>query len=133
MLRQFSTVSLTVCVPLEPYDSVSWRLLISPQDASFSTWSQSPSVYLYSICVPSRPLSVIVQCVGSTRVSTVAPGSHCGSPPSSLSSVPAMWTLRPVTSVVAGTVTVNVTVTALRAAAAETGADGGDRLSDVST
>src|SRR5919199_5203668 len=128
MLRQFSTVSLTVCVPLEPYDSVSWRLLISPQDASFSTWSQSPSVYLYSSCVPSNPCSVIVQCEGSTRVSATAPGSHAGPGGSSRSSVPAMWTDRPVTSVVVGTVTLKTTVTIRGFAVAATSAEYGDRF-----
>jgi len=35
--RQFKTASLTTCVPVVPYERVSWRLAISPQAPSFST------------------------------------------------------------------------------------------------
>ena len=44
-----------------------------------------------------------------------------------------MYTDRPVASVVAGTVTLNVSVTVRSSAVASTSADGPDRLNDVST
>ena len=43
--------------------------------ASFSTCSQAPSANLYSIWVSSLPVSVTVQCVASTRVSSRRRGS----------------------------------------------------------
>ena len=47
--RQLSTVSSTVCVAPAPPAICAARFAISPHAPSFSTWSQSPSVYLYSI------------------------------------------------------------------------------------
>ena len=54
-------------------------------------------------------------------------------PPSRRLRVPAMWTVRPVASVAAGTVAVNTAVTDRSCAVADTAVEFGERLNDVST
>src|SRR3954452_3006376 len=105
------------------------RLAISSHAAPFSTWSQSPSVYLYSTACDSGPDSVIRQCVASTWVIGSAPGSQSGYAASSEWKLPAMCT-GPV--VPEGTVTVKMTCTLRSAAVAVTEPDAGDVFVDVS-
>src|SRR2546429_9023960 len=74
-LRQSRTVSERL-----PVDSARTRLAVSPQLASFSTCSQSPSVYLDWRAAPARPVSVTVQCAASPRVSGTPAGLQAGWP-----------------------------------------------------
>src|ERR1041385_1412896 len=100
-LRHPATVSVW-----EPDASVNDRLPSSAQPAPFSTWSQSPSVYLYCSAAPAGPVTPAVQCVASTRVIATPAGLQSGRPEPSALMVPARNTVRPVASVEAGTVTV---------------------------
>ena len=133
-LRQLSTVSFTVCVPLAPYLSVSagWRARRSRRPSRHSpscrarTCTRSASL--------SLPVSVIVQWVASTagqhgaagvplRQAAVEPVEEAGD-----------VDRRPVPSVVAGTVTLNVDASPCAAAAvAVTSPELPERLKDVST